>query len=142
MASSYEIEYFFKDNPHFIGCFASDNLPKNKLKLPCSLIINTDPQTKKGDHWLGVKLTQNKGYYFDSFGLGIVNQNIINFFKQYYTKVTVNNECIQHHSSEKCGLYCIAFINNVNSRISYEQFISQFDLVHLMNNDKIVLSLL
>ena len=141
MTSSTEIEDYLKNNSKFIGCFGRNNLPKI-VPLPCSLIINTDPTTKPGDHWLGLVLTKKKCFYFDSFGLGIMDKNIIDFLKKYYDKVTINNECIQHYDSDKCGLYCIAFVNNVNSKSSYERFISNFNLVHLLKNDNIVLSLM
>ena len=142
MTSSTEIEDYLKRNTQFMGCFGTNNLPRTIPQFPCSLIINTDPTTKPGDHWLGLVLTKKKSFYFDSFGLGILNIHIINFLKRYYKKVTINNECIQHIDSDKCGLYCIAFIKNVSSKISYENFISNFNFVHLRNNDKIVLSLL
>ena len=141
MTSSDEIEFYLRANSHFMGCFGINNLPK-RLKFPCSLIINTDPTTEPGDHWLGLYLTKNKCFYFDSFGLGIMDQSIVTFLKQHYNKVTVNNECIQHHNSDKCGLFCVAFIKKVKSTNSYKKFISNFDSVHLLNNDKIVLSFL
>ena len=40
--------------------------------------------------------------------------------------------------SEKCGKFCIGFIKNVNSKSSYNNFISQFDFVKLYKNDEIV----
>jgi len=142
MTSSDAIESYMKNNSQFIGCFGTNNLPKSIKKFPISLIINTNPTTEQGDHWLGLVLSKSKCFYFDSFGVGVMDPDIINFLKKYYKKVTINNECIQHHDSDKCGLYCVAFINNVYSKSSYERFIANFNFVHLLKNDNIVLSLL
>ena len=142
MTSSSEIEAYFVNNTQFLGCFSIDNLPLRVKQFPSSLIINTDPTTKPGDHWLAIHMTKTKCFYFDSFGLGIIDQNIIDFLKQYYKRVTISNVCIQHYDSDKCGLYCTAFIKNVKSKNTYKQFISNFNFVNLLNNDKIVLSLL
>ena len=37
-----------------------------------------------------------------------------------------------------CGKFCIAVIKKVNSKSSYNDFISQFDFVKLYKNDEIV----
>ena len=142
MTSSTDIEAYLKNSNHFRGCFAVNNLPSMPSTFPSSLIVNTDPLSKPGDHWVGLVLTKRKCYYFDSFGLGVMDMDIIKFLKQAYKKVTINNECIQHITSDKCGLYCIAFVNKVTSKMSYKNFISKFDLVQLINNDKIVVSLM
>lgn len=142
MTSSSEIEAYFAKNTAFMGCYSIDNLPLRVKQFPTSLIINTDPTTEPGDHWVAVYMTKTKCFYFDSFGLGIIDKSIIDFLKQFYKKVTINDECIQHYNSDKCGLYCIAFINKVKSKNTYNQFISNFNFVHLLDNDKIVLSLL
>ena len=142
MTSSTQIEKYLKNHSEFLGCFGTNNLPKALPQFPCSLIVNTDPTTKPGDHWLGLVLTKNKCFFFDSFGLGIMDLNIKIFLKQYYKKVSINNHCIQHLNSDKCGLYCIAFIKHVNSTMTYEKFISKFNLYNLLGNDNVVLSLL
>ena len=46
--------------------------------------------------------------------------------------------CIQDINSVKCGKFCIGFIKYVNSKKSYNDFISKFDFVKLYKNDEIV----
>lgn len=55
-----------------------------------------------------------------------------------YKKVTYSDVCIQSTFSDYCGKFCIAFIKNVHSRHSYDDFIDQFDFVNLYKNDSIV----
>ena len=138
MTSSIEIEKYLKDQKGFLGCFASDDLPTFPKSLPASLIINTHKKSQPGEHWLALVLTKRKCFYFDSFGAPILEEKIVIYLQQKYKKVTVNNECIQHFTSASCGLFCIAFIKNVNSKISFEKFISKFSLTNLLKNDNIV----
>ena len=142
MTSSSEIENFLRDEKGFLGCFAYDDLPPFPKILPASMIINTHEKNQPGEHWLGLVLTRTKCFYFDSFGAPIMEKTIINYLKQEYKKVIINNECIQHFYSASCGLFCIAFVRHVNSRLSFEKFISHFDLIDLHKNDNIVKKIL
>ena len=101
------------------------------------MIINTHDSTKPGEHWLGLVLLKNKCFYFDSFGLPIMNHNILKYLRM-YEKVSYSNVCVQETTSVKCGQFCIAFVQNVNSKKSYEDFISKFNSVNLKLNDVIV----
>ncbi len=38
-------------NNYYLGSFAFDELPKI-TKFPSCLIINTEPRTQSGEHWL------------------------------------------------------------------------------------------
>ena len=140
MTSSIEIENYLKDQKGFLGCFASDDLPSFPKKLPASLIINTHKKNQPGEHWLAIVLTKNKCFYFDSFGVPIMEETIVSYLQQKYQKVTINNECIQHFNSTSCGLFCIAFIKHVKSKPSFETFISKFNLFDLLQNDNIILN--
>ena len=142
MTSSIYIENYLKDQRGFLGCFAYNDLPPFPKKFPVSMIINTHRKNQPGEHWLALVLTKSKCLYFDSFGVGITEETIVSYLQQKYEKVTVNNECIQHLYSESCGLFCIAFIKNVKNNASFETFISNFNLLDLLENDNIVLNLL
>ena len=70
-------------------------------------------------------MTKNKCFYFDSFGVPIIN-NEIKIFAKEYNEVIYSNKCVQDITSVKCGEFCIAFINNVDSVDSYKKIISMF----------------
>ena len=142
MTSSIEIKNYFKNDPNFLGCFPFNDLPPFPQKLPAFMIINTDKKNQPGEHWLGLVLTNKKCFYFDSFGVPIMEEDIVSYLRQKYKKVTINNECIQHFSSASCGLYCIAFVKHVKSKQSFESFISNFDFMNLLKHDNIVLDLI
>ena len=137
MTSSLYIESYLAEDEHFLGCFPKNKLPIFPKQFPKSLIINTDDSSKPGDHWVALVLFKTKCFYFDSISLPIVDLSILRFLKL-YKKVTYSNACIQDVASNQCGQFCIAFIENVRSKISYSKLVSMFNAVNLKYNDYIV----
>ena len=156
-----QIEDYLKNNPNFLGCFPHDSLnyldslgdgfkvtpnsssTENKFPSPKktrSIIINTD--SGRGEHWVAMVLTKGKCFYFDSFGLPIININILNYVNtKKYKTVTYSNQCIQDFQSTSCGLFCIAFVMYVKNRKDYLSFLSIFK-EDLRCNDSVVKNLL
>ena len=137
-----EIENILQKNKNFLGCFASDQLPSFPSTFPKSMIINTDTANSSGEHWVALVLKKKSCFYFDSFGLPVMNNNILNFLSENYKKFTYTNVCIQSAYSDHCGKFCIAFIKHVHSKYSYDTFIKQFNFVKLYKNDLIVENIL
>ena len=129
---STEIEHNLKHDKYFMGCFASDLLPSFPNSFPKTLIINTKPSNMKGEHWVALVLKKKKCFYFDSFGVPILNDDILQFLQDYY-KVTYSDVCIQSVNSEKCGKFCIAFVKTFRSKQSYSEFLSNFNFIDCMN---------
>ena len=139
MLVTYQIDNFLRKNDNYLGTFPLDRLPDLPKKFPKSIIINTDQSNKPGDHWIAIVLTEKHAYYFDSFGLGIVDQEIQQFLLPRYSNIIFNSLCIQHILSDKCGYYCIYFVKNVHNFKSYYKFLSNFMIDNLMLNDCIVM---
>lgn len=135
---STEIENILSTSNNFVGCYPLNELPSLSQKLPASLIVNTDISRATGEHWLGLVLEEEECLYFDSFGLPIVDETLLKYLNPFYDKVTYSDVCIQHVTSNKCGKFCILFVKNVNSKSSYENFLSEFNHYNLKKNDIIV----
>ena len=134
---SIEIEQDLKHDVYFMGCYFPDLLPSFPNSFPRTLIINTMPSNKEGEHWVALLLKKKKCYYFKSFGLPIMNGNILKFLHG-YRKVTYSDVCIQSVNSEKYGKFCIAFVKSVRCKQSFFNFLSSFDYVDLANNDILI----
>ena len=89
-----EIEQNLKHDAYFMGCYSPDLLPSFPNSFPRTLIINTMPSNKEGEHWVALLLKKKKCYYFDSFELLIMNGNILKFLQR-YRKFTHSDVCIQ-----------------------------------------------
>ena len=137
MTTSKQIEEYLKSDDNFLGCYPHSELPPFPSILPKSIIINTD--SGRGEHWVALVLTKKQCFYFDSFGVPIINVNILKYLKR-YKKVTYSNQCIQYYLSSSCGLFCIAFVLYVKNKKDYFSFLSIFK--DLKCNDSIVNNLL
>ena len=135
---STEIEDILRTTKNFLGCYPLDELPYFPRRLPASLIVNTDTSIGNGDHWLALVLEKDKCFYFDSFGLPIVEDYILKFIEQHYNVVTYSDVCIQDIKSNKCGKFCILFVQHVRSKTTYDRFLSKFSHTSLKKNDVIV----
>jgi hypothetical protein len=126
-----QINTLLSDYKCFIGTFAKDQLPKNKIKeFPCSLIINTDESFKPGEHWIALFLDKNYAEYFDSFGQPPLHKEILSFLIRNKIKyITYNTKQIQSITTNTCGAYCVLFVK-------FKCFNKKFcDLIKLFNNN-------
>ena len=67
MWTTLQIDQVFKENEYYLGTFPMNRLPDLPKSFPKSIIINTDPANKVGDHWIALVLTHQRAFYFDSF---------------------------------------------------------------------------
>ena len=134
---SSEIRQKFMKDKTFIGCFPFDKLPPLPEKLPAKLIINTGASSTDGEHWVALLLKPKSCFYFDSFGVPILNHEIHKFLQKKYKKVTFSSLCIQDYRSDKCGEFCIIFLKNVSSKKTYLLFLKRFSDANLLLNDKL-----
>ena len=86
-----EIETILCDNKDFLGCYASDQLPTVPSSFPKSMIINTVTSDTGGEHWVAIVMQRKRCYYFDSFGLPVINEDILHFLED-YEKVTYSSK--------------------------------------------------
>ena len=134
---STDIEKYMKNDISFMGCYAKDRLPKVfPKKFPKKIIVNTGHSSTSGEHWVALLLHRENCFYFDSFGIEIVDGQVLEFIKKCYKQYTFNSVCIQHYKSKKCGEFCIAFLKLVNSKKQFKTFINMFSLENLKCNDK------
>ena len=94
----------------FVGVFASDSLPKDK-EYPGAYIVNTDPSSKPGQHWIAFFLPEpGRIEVFDSFGKDPVTYSTD--FAKWIGKDHVQNsrKTLQSNSTTVCGNFCLFFI--------------------------------
>ena len=140
MWTTLQIDQVFKEDSNYMGTFSMNRLPDLPNSFPKSIIINTDPANKVGDHWVALVLTDQRAFYFDSFGIEIINEEVKEFLIPKYTTIIFNNLCIQHISSDKCGAYCIYFVRSVHDLKSFYKFLSNFSDNNLRMNDMIIMN--
>lgn len=119
----------------FTGVYARDELPK-KPKWPECFIINTDPRSKPGTHWLAIHYNQDGHcYFFDSYGFRPAHFRLESYINSTSTSWTYNKIRIQGNS-DYCGYYCILFLL-FKCRDKSLQFFNSFSKNYYVN-DKII----
>ena len=124
-----------KTRPIFLGAFARDELPKSP-RYPSCFILNTDPRSKPGEHWLAFYYSSN-GFceFFDSYG----NPPSYYRLEEYITKTSkgwdYNRRRLQG-MSDFCGFYAILFLL-YRSRNKTIDFFKEFYSNNFKNDLKI-----
>ena len=132
------IEYLLQNVDHFLGCFPLDSLPSFPTSFPKSMIINTQPSSHPGEHWVSLVLTETECYYFDSFALPTVPLNIDMYLQPHYKEIKYLDYRIQGSTSIYCGAYCVSFVLHVHDYPTYDQFIGHYHSDNLLENDEIL----
>ena len=114
------INRILKCSPHFIGCFAENEIKSLYFgSLPCFLIVNLDSSYMVGSHWIGIGIFKNKIEVFDSLGFDIFNWprvpcTLMRLLQQAAVSKRVRiSKRLQPDSSSLCGLYSIFYPQQV-----------------------------
>ena len=104
---NFEIQKYCKNELRFNGVFSRNNLPK-KIK-DVAYVINLDEHAGVGTHWIALFCNRNETFYFDSFGVKHVPEEIKNFIRNKNIKAIIF--LVQANDSVMCGYFCIRFID-------------------------------
>lgn len=89
--------------PYFLGVFAANRIPKTPKWKPYCYIVNNQPDTKRGQHWLAVYVNHHVEF-FDPLNLRP---------EDYGFKLNVditNGIPIQPYESDTCGLHSMYYL--------------------------------
>ena len=116
------------DAKTFLGVFNSDLLP-HSITQPGTIIVNCDPHTENGSHWLAINFQPKSfgGFYFDSYGLHPYIPSIRSILKRPFSVWDFNTTQLQGLTSSVCGQYCCLCALYLARGYSPKQFIGLFD---------------
>jgi len=115
-----------KDISTFRGVYTSDLLPTSIQSG--TVIINADPHTREGSHWLAIHFNSplSAAFYFDSYGCAPSDLNILSFLKRNRTVWSYNTSSLQGPTSVVSGHYCCLFARYMDRGITPQQFVQMF----------------
>ena len=107
---TYQLLEALEGYENFNGVFPRDLL-KSCVYRPGGYIVNTDPSMKPGEHWVALFFDeQNRGEYFDPYGLPPMHTEIISFLDQYSrSRWSHNTQQLQSVLSISCGYFCYLY---------------------------------
>jgi len=106
----------------FLDVYTSDLLPLSVTKT-CTAIVNADPHTERGSHWLA---KSSSAYYFDSYGIVPFVPDILSLIKRNCTTWDYEKIQLQSLTSDVCGKYCCLFALYMDREYSPQQFVVLF----------------
>lgn len=116
---------------YFRGVFPADRIPSTVG----AFIVNTDPQSEAGTHWLAFFIDNEETLeFFDSYGRSpeFFGGRIARFASR-FPKVVWNKTRLQSWTSNVCGHYCIYYLLKKCQGFSLDYILCQ--LSHIKNND-------
>jgi len=120
----------------FLGVVPKDLVPDfhSVTRVPACIVVNTDPSTKPGEHWVAVyRESPNSIEFFDSYGLPPEAYNFS------FSATHFNTKCIQSLNSSVCGHYVIYYLYLRMLGHSLNRIQSAFSVSDLKWNDQQVL---
>jgi len=110
---SVQIICALKNVKSFLGVYPSDLLPHSIHQQTGNVILNTDPHTQEGTHWLAIHFQpkSSTAFYFDLYGQPPPSDlNILSFLKRNCTVWNYNTTSLQGPTSVVCSHYCCLFV--------------------------------
>lgn len=137
------VEKILTKTTNSLGVLACDQLSTCRIdNLPVVAIVNTDPSSLPGTHWIAIYITYDRqGYFFDSFGKSPASRefhrNIINFLYMNCKTFYYSRRQVQDIHATTCGEHCLHFLAKIQTLGSYQRFLSMYTR-NLVCNDIMV----
>ena len=109
----------------FRGVWSADNFPPMDGQEASFQIVNTEPSTERGKHWI-LLCCQNRGskdkiVFWDSLGEGPKTyKKLYTRLIDLYEQILVFNHPLQSHSSNCCGLYCLLMAHHLPNCMDFK----------------------
>ena len=94
-----------------VGVVAKDKLPKKIVTYPSAFVCNTDDADESGEPWICLYVdTNQRGEYFDSYGLPPQHATFRAFLRRNCDDWTYNDRRLQSGLSNVCSTYYVAYL--------------------------------
>ena len=135
--TNFEIQKYYQNKPRFNGVSSRNNLPK-KIK-DGTYVINLDEYADVGTHWIALFCNRKEVFYFDSFGVEHIPEEIKEFIGNKNIKANIFR--VQANDSVMCGYFCIGFIDFMLASKKLTDFTNMFSPYDFDKNDHIILTI-
>ena len=117
------------------GVLSSDKLP-GAISVPCAIVVNLDPSTQSGSHWVAIYIDANHSTeYFDPLGMKPPTGPIQNFLDMHSKSLLISYQKVQGSLSTACGPHCIFYLLFRCRGLKYKQIMAIYSLHDRVAND-------
>ena len=134
--TNFEMQKYYENEPRFNGVFSINNLPL-KIKYGAQ-VINLEEYADVGTDWIALFCNRNEIFYFDSFNVEHVPEEIKEFVGN--KNIIADIFPVQANNSVMCWYFCIGFIDFMLAGKKMTDFTNMFSPHDLKKNDDIILS--
>ena len=114
----------------FQGVYPSDRLPEHPPKTTRgAYIVNTDPASEPGQHWLALWTEEGVCEVMDSYGLPLTVYEAPGFHEwiaRHWKYVVRSDKTLQAYDSLACGHYVFAYLQDRVRQRSLLEFVESF----------------
>ena len=128
---------------NFVGCFASDRIQTLSFQhFPSYFLVNIQPHSKSGSHWLSLGIFRKKLEVFDPLGFDflkwdLVPCHLLDFLHlQSESREILKSHQIQPSNSKMCTFYCLLYVL-LRDKYSLEKILSFFSKNCSLNDSKL-----
>lgn len=124
----------------FCGVYAENTLPRRLKTYPCGFVVNTDPKSRPGQHWVAFYFSSpEKGEFFDSYGYPP------EFYSPHFTRLlnrnskrwTFNPTPLQSAKTAVCGEYCVYYLVHRTRGVSMTSIVNRFSKNRISNDHQV-----
>jgi hypothetical protein len=136
--NSDEIEGFVKGTGTKV--LASDQLPTRPIKNEI-FIVNTDPVSEKGTHWVLIAKLGPLIVHADPLGLPPFLRPFVSFINLQMREgntLKFNKYPFQHSESKNCGYYCCLLAWHLHQGLSFESYCQRYSSARAEDNDELM----
>ena len=141
--SNYDLDYLLSSSPSYSGTFPLDKLPPIPSTHASSSIINYHRDDQPGSHWCCYYNHPDEAFvsWFDSYGLP-PSDRIKRWLRKTSKPILYSTSRIQNITSNRCGYYCMYFIQARDAQLNPYDILYQFYPDGSMNNERKLIDLL
>ena len=108
------------------------------MEYPGSYVVNTNPSTAPGEHWVAMLFNNPRSAkFFDSYGLHPIVYGLTDFLDSHSSSWDYNSKTLQSLISEVCGHYTVYYILFRSRGSSLSEILTHFSS-NISLNDKTV----
>ena len=111
------------------------------MEYPGSYVVNTDPSTAPGEHWVAMFFNNPRSAeFFNSYGLHPIVYGLTDFLDSHSSSWDYNSKTLQSLISEVCGHYTVYYILFRSRGCSLSEILTHFSN-NFSLNDKLLSAL-
>jgi len=121
-------------NTPYYGVYPRDRIPR-LMQTPAGIIVNTDPHSKPGTHWVAIYVDEyRRGAFFDSYGRPPLRE-FASFMQRNSVVSEYSHRMLQDVSSNVCGEYCVLYLYYRSIGVGMSEFLDLFSSDTVVNDN-------